>query len=97
MVDNLLQQWQFERLSGAAPHFVFPTILGDHHSAQSVFGRRPWEEEEEEVTDSISAFYFFYILLFYSTVCTSVPEVVVRKLLQCVWFHLVTSVLHNEL
>lgn len=44
MADNLLQQRLLQRLSGAAPHLVFPTILSDHHSAQGVFGRRPGEE-----------------------------------------------------
>lgn len=41
VVDDLLQQRQLERLSGAAPHLVLPTILRDHHPAQGVFGRRP--------------------------------------------------------
>lgn len=41
MVDDLLKQRLLQRLSGAAPHLVLPTILSDHHSAQGVFGRRP--------------------------------------------------------
>lgn len=41
VVDDLLQQRQLQRLSGAAPHLVLPTILSDHHPAQGVFGRRP--------------------------------------------------------
>ncbi len=41
VVDDFLQQWLFEWLSGAAPHLVLPTILSNHHPAQGVFGRRP--------------------------------------------------------
>lgn len=40
VVHDLLQQRLLERLSGAAPHLVLPTILSDHHPAQSVLGRR---------------------------------------------------------
>lgn len=49
MVDDLLQQWLLEWLSGADPHLVLPTILGDHHSAQSVFGRRPGKRVSESL------------------------------------------------
>lgn len=48
VVDDLLQQWLLERLSGAAPQLVFPTILSDHDSAQCVFGRRPGGTEHVE-------------------------------------------------
>lgn len=48
MVDDLLQQWLLERLSGAAPQLVLPTILSDHDSAQGVFGRRPGRKEHVE-------------------------------------------------
>lgn len=41
MVDNLLQQWLLEWLSGAEPQLVLSTILSNHHSAQGKFGRRP--------------------------------------------------------
>lgn len=43
VVDDLLQQRQLQRLSGAAPQLVLPSVLRDHHSAQSVFGR--WSEK----------------------------------------------------
>lgn len=41
VVDHLLQQRLLQRLPGAAPQFVLPTVLSDHHSTQRVLRRRP--------------------------------------------------------
>ncbi len=38
---TLLQQGLFDGFSCAAPQFVLPAVLSDHHSAERVFGRRP--------------------------------------------------------
>ena len=55
VVDDLLQQRQLQRLSGAAPHLVLPTILGDHHPAQGVFGRRPGRSRLQFGQDDMTA------------------------------------------
>lgn len=50
MVDDLLQQRLLQRLPGAAPQFVLPAILGDHHSTQGVFGRRSGQNIQGLIT-----------------------------------------------
>lgn len=48
MAHTLLQKGLFDGFSCAGPQFVLPAVLGDHHSTERVFGRRPGREERVE-------------------------------------------------
>ncbi len=59
---TLLQQGLFDGFSCAAPQFVLPAVLSDHHSAERVFGRRPVHQGQNTCIWFHAANWAYYLI-----------------------------------